>query len=214
MGEPARDFNLSLMLMTRVLVMVMLVLWMAGCKPPVYPPKPQGYYKLDTPAEHRYQVFDKAGYPYTFEYPVYAVIEQDTLFKEEHADNPYWINVIFPVLGGVMNLTYKQINAKQPLDMLVQKAYDLSFFHHDKAQYIDNTSFYNGAGVYVLTYSLGGDAASKYQFTATDSVRHFMRGALYFDVTPNADSLQPAYDFLERDIMHMLLTMRWRNPQP
>ena len=72
----------------------------------------------------------------------------------------------------------------------------------------------NGEKVYVMTYSLGGDAASKYQFTATDSVKHFVRGALYFDVTPNSDSLQPAYDFVQRDIQHMLWTMRWKNPKP
>ena len=211
---PNQQINLSLAIMYRVIILLIIIGGMASCRPPVYPPKPPGYYMIDTPLAHKYQLFDKPGYPYTFEYPVYAIASPDTAFMEEHADNPYWINISFPSLGGIMNITYKEINAKQSLAYLVERAYDLSFFHHDKAQYIDAAAMGNGANVYVTTYSLGGDAASKYQFTATDSVKHFIRGALYFDVTPNADSLQPAYDFLERDIQHMLWTMRWKTPNP
>ncbi|MCD6011708.1 MAG: gldD [Flavipsychrobacter sp.] len=196
--------------MYRIAISLVLIVFAVSCKPTVYPPKPPGYFKIDTPEKHAYRLFDKEGYPYTFEYPVYAEITPDSSFFEEKADNPYWININFPSLGGIINFTYKEINANQPLSYLVKRAYDLSFFHHDKAQYIDNMFFDNGQNVYVVTYKLGGDAASKYQFTATDSVKHFIRGALYFDVTPNADSLQPAYDFLERDVMHMMETLRWR----
>jgi hypothetical protein len=60
-------------------------------------------------------------------------------------------------------------------------------------------------------YTVGGNSASRYQFAATDSVKHFLRGALYFDVTPNADSLQPVTDFLLKDIQHMLLTLQWHD---
>ena len=179
----------------------------------MFPPKPPGYFKVDTPAEHAYRLFDKPGFPYTFEYPVYAEIAPDSAFFEEKADNPYWINIFFPSLGGVINFTYKEINAKQPLDYLVRRAYALSFFHHEKSQGVDNEYYNTPAGAYITTYQLDGDAASKFQFTATDSVRHFIRGALYFDVTPNSDSLQPAYDFLQRDITHMMMTLQWRNPR-
>ncbi len=196
------------------LLIFSFILFLFACKPTVYPPKPQGYYLIDTPAEHKYRLFEGKGYPYTFEYPVYAEVVKDTMFLEEHADNPYWVNIIIPSLGGIINLTYKEITPKEPLMDLVQRAYNLSFFHHDKAQYIDGASMNNGEKVYVMTYSLGGDAASKYQFTATDSVKNFIRGALYFDVTPNSDSLQPAYDFVQRDIQHMLWTMRWKTANP
>jgi hypothetical protein len=37
-----------------------------------------------------------------------------------------------------------------------------------------------------------------------------MRGALYFDTTPNADSLKPATDFLVQDIVHLLTTLRFK----
>src|SRR5688572_8546742 len=57
-----------------------------------YTPQPRGYFKIEFP-EKAYQKFDRPGFPYTFEYPVYAQIIQDTLFFEARPENPYWINV-------------------------------------------------------------------------------------------------------------------------
>ena len=190
----------------------LLTMAMVACRPHVFTPKPPGYFKIDTPARHEYRVFDEPGFPYTFEYPVYSDITPDTSFQDQKGGNPYWINVNFPGLGGVINITYKQITEKEPLSFLVQKAYDMSFFHHEKADYIDPTFFDNGNKVYGVIYNLGGNVASKFQFTATDSVKNFFRGAMYFDVTPNADSLKPANDFIAKDIQHMLYTLRWKTP--
>ena len=195
--------------MHRYLAAFSLLLFIASCRPTVFPPKPPGYFRIDTPAAHQYQLFDRPGFPYTFEYPVYSTIEKDTVFQNDKLDNTYWININFPSLGGVINVTYMPINAGHTLDKLVQDAYDLSFFHHTKAEYMNEKEF-SVPGKYVLLYTVGGNAASRYQFTATDSVKHFMRGALYFDVTPNADSLKPATDFLEQDIKHMLMTLQWK----
>ena len=196
----------------RQAVIFLLVMSMVACRPHLFTPKPPGYFKIETPARHEYRVFDEPGFPYTFEYPVYSNITADTSFQEQKGANPYWININFPQMGGVINITYKQITEKEPLYFLVQKSYDLSFFHKDKAEYIDPTFFDNGHHVYGVIYSLGGNVASKYQFTATDSVKNFFRGAMYFDVTPNADSLKPANDFMSKDIEHMLYTLRWKTP--
>lgn len=193
-----------------LLVVLSIFLIMAACRPPVFPPKPQGYFRIDTPAEHRYKVFEAPGYPYTFEYPANATIERDTVFMGETADNPYWINIFIPDLGGIINITYKSVDAKHPLDKLMADAWGLSFFHHDKADYINETNIPNGYGSSAVLFTVGGNSASRYQFLATDSVKHFMRGALYFDVTPNADSLQPATDFLATDIVHLLRTLKWK----
>jgi gliding motility-associated lipoprotein GldD len=195
--------------MSRYLVAFLLLLCMASCRPQVFPPKPEGYFRIDTPASHQYKLFDRPEYPYSFEYPVYSIIENDTVFQGEHADNPYWININFGKLGGVINITYKKITPAQPLTKLAEEAWGLSFFHHEKAEYMNEKEF-SMPGKSVLLYTVGGNSASRYQFTATDSVKHFIRGALYFDVTPNADSLKPATDFIEQDIKHMLMTLRFK----
>ena len=196
--------------MSRYIAIILAVLFIASCRPPVYPPKPAGYFRIDTPATHKYQLFNRQGFPYTFEYPVYGVIQNDTTFRGKNkADNPFWINIYFQSLNAVINVTYKEFSTHGQFDSLVSDAYGLSFFHHEKADYIDEKPFQTPYSTGVL-YTVGGNSASRYQFTVYDSVKHFIRGALYFDVTPNADSLKPATDFLENDIEHMLATIQWR----
>jgi gliding motility-associated lipoprotein GldD len=192
--------------MTRLITALSLLCLMAACRPEVFPPKPPGYFKIDTPAEHRYQVFDRPGFPYTFEYPVYSSTQDDTVFQGKGEHNPYWVNINVPSLGGVINITYKKIDGAASFAKLMEDSWGLSFFHH-----IDQRSGTNPNGVSVITYTIGGNTASRYQFAATDSVKNFLRGALYFDVAPNADSLKPATDFLEADISHLLETLKWKN---
>jgi gliding motility-associated lipoprotein GldD len=196
--------------MQRILIVILCLIFIGSCKPPVFPPKPPGYFRIDTPAEHRYKLFDQPGFPYTFEYPVYCVPEKDTMFTTDSVDTRYWININFPQLSAIINITYKEINTKTPLSKLVEDSYGMSFFHHEKADYIQSTDFRNPHGSSGVIYTLGGNTASRYQFTATDSTKNFIRGALYFNVTPNADSLKPASDFIERDMEHMLMTLKWR----
>jgi gliding motility-associated lipoprotein GldD len=197
--------------MIRYFKFIIFLSLITGCRPETYIPKPPGYYKLDTPAQHQYRVFDQPGFPYTFEYPVYCQVYKDTIYASKKNDETrYWVNLSFPELGGIINLTYKDITLSQPLDKLNAESFEMSFFHHEKAAYMDHTEFLNGDGTDCLIYTIGGNVATRYQFTATDTTKHFLRGALYFDVTPNADSLKPASDFIERDIEHLLLSLKWK----
>ncbi|HVY76798.1 MAG TPA: hypothetical protein VG890_18350, partial [Puia sp.] len=51
---------------------------LASCNS-VFTPKPRGYFRIDFP-KHAYQLFNQPGFPYQFEYPVYARIIRDTSF--------------------------------------------------------------------------------------------------------------------------------------
>jgi gliding motility-associated lipoprotein GldD len=197
--------------MVRYLSILFLLTAAGSCRPPVYPPKPQGYFRIDTPAVHEYKLFDRAGFPYTFEYPVYSRIQEDTLYKGEKGDHAYWINIFFPSLAGELNLTYKPITATHTYIDMVQEADAMSFEHSKRADNIEQFLFhFPNHHVSGILYTLYGNAATRYQFTATDSAKNFIRGVLYFNVTPNADSLKPATDFLLTDIRHMMETLQWR----
>jgi gliding motility-associated lipoprotein GldD len=89
-----------------------------------YIPKPRGYFKIEFP-EHKYQVFDKPGYPYKFEYPVYAEVSQDTTFFENKPENPYWINIDFPRFKGKIYVSYKTIG-EYSFDKLKDDAYKMT----------------------------------------------------------------------------------------
>jgi gliding motility-associated lipoprotein GldD len=195
--------------MLRRIALFLALVGVVGCRPEVFTPKPTGYFRIDTPASHQYRIFDQPGFPYTFEYPVYSNIAQDTEFTGNKKENPYWINIQFPGMSGVLNITYKEFSTRARFDTLINEAFGLSFLHHTKTDSIGEQYFNTGKASGVL-YTLEGNVASRYQFTATDSVKHFLRGALYFDVTPNADSLKPATDFIEKDIEHLLMTLKWR----
>ena len=173
-----------------------------------YTIKQKGYYKIDLPA-HEYKVFDKPGYPYSFEYPVYANVVQDSTFFEDQPENPYWVNIDIPSLNGRVYISYKDIKKNQ-FDKLVDDAFKLTYKHSTKATGIKDSLMRTTNGISGIFFKVGGNAATARQFFVTDSTRHFLRGALYFDATPNADSLGIVNDFLETDMKHLINTLRWK----
>jgi gliding motility-associated lipoprotein GldD len=85
----------------------------------------------------------------------------------------------------------------------------MSHYHTKRADYINEPEFHTANNVHGIYYDVGGNAASAFQFYATDSTKHFLRGALYFDTTPNVDSLKPVNQFLRADIEHLIQTLKW-----
>lgn len=169
-----------------------------------YTPKPRGYFRIDLP-EKQYVKFDTT-YPYTFEYPVYAKVVPDTRASSE----PYWINIDFPKFQGRIYISYKTV--KGNLNEYLEDARTFVVKHIPKAEAIDDTLIYRPADrVFGLIYYIrGSQAASPCQFFVTDSTSRFLRGALYFNVEPNNDSLAPVLDFIEQDIRHLINTFRWK----
>lgn len=173
-----------------------------------YNPKRRGYFKIDLP-QHRYHTFDQPGFPYTFEYPVYANVVQDSTFFDQSAENPYWINIDFPRFDAKIYISYKDIG-RNSFEKLRDDAFKMTFKHTSKASSIDQTPIQTPNGVGGIFFNVGGNAATAHQFFVTDTTRHFLRGALYFDSSPNEDSLKPVNDFLQEDMSHLINTFRWK----
>lgn len=173
-----------------------------------YVPKPRGYFKIDFP-EKKYQIFDKPGYPYTFEYPLYANVVKDSTFFGEATENPWWINIDFPQFEGRMYISYKQIG-KNKFDTLLNDAFKMTSKHSTKAASIDDSLMVTPNNIHGIFFNVGGDVATANQFFLTDSTTHFLRGALYFNATPNADSLGIVNNFLVKDMRHLINTFKWR----
>jgi len=171
-------------------------------------PKPRGYFKINLP-EKKYQVFDQPGYPYTFEYPVYARIIKDSTFFGDATENPWWINIDFPQFNGRIYVSYKEIGANK-LDKLLNDAFSLTNKHTSKASSIDDSLINTSNNIHGMFFRVGGNVATANQFFVTDSTKHFLRGALYFDATPNEDSLGVVSDFLLLDMKHIINTFKWR----
>ncbi len=172
--------------------------------------KKKGYFKIDFP-EKKYQLFDQPGYPYIFEYPVYARVIKDSTFFDDKAGD-WWINIIIPRFNGKIHISYKPIHSAGNFDSLRNDAYKMATQQHINISTGISDSLMvtpNGAGG--IYYSLGGNTATANQFFLTDTSRHFLRGALYFDATPNEDSLGIVNDFLKKDLLHLINTLKWKS---
>jgi gliding motility-associated lipoprotein GldD len=170
--------------------------------------KPKGYFKIDFP-KHQYQVFNQAGYPYSFEYPTYATITKDTSFFGEATENPWWINIEFPSLNGKVYISYKQIG-KYKLDSLLKHSFKLADAHKSKAYSNEDSLIQTPNNIHGLMFNVGGNVATNNQFFLTDSTTHFLRGAIYFEATPNEDSIMPVNKFVMQDVEHLINTFKWK----
>lgn len=192
-----------------------------------YVPRPTGYFNIKFP-QHSYELFNQPGYPFSFEYPVYAKVVKDSSFFGEAPENPWWINIDFPGFNGRIYVSYNIIGGKATYKVkgpagvyrdsvaintfanLIDGSYRLTYKHSAKASSIEDSILATSKGVNGIFFRVGGNAATANQFFLTDSVRHFLRGALYFDTTPNEDSLRPVNDFLMQDMLHLIETFEWK----
>ncbi len=179
----------------------------AACNSP-YTPRPRGYFRIDFP-RHAYQSFAPPEFPYSFEYPVYAKVIRDTSFFGDRPENPYWINIEFPQFHARIYVSYKNVEAGN-FSKLREDAYKMTYKNTYKASSIEDSLMATPLGVHGVFFSVGGNAATAKQFFVSDSVRHFLRGALYFDTAPNEDSLAPVNAFLQQDMLHLINTLRWK----
>ena len=178
---------------------------LAGCdNPPV--PKPRGYHRIELPA------FEYAPYAHpcgvSFEVPVYSKIER--IERGAPEAGICWFNCAFPRFSSKLHCTLMPVDDKAEFASLIEDAHQMVFSHEMKAAGIRTQRFdFPEHQVGGVLYNLQGPVASPIQFFATDSTAHFLRGSLYFDHTPNPDSLKPSLTHIEQDIVHLIETLAW-----
>jgi gliding motility-associated lipoprotein GldD len=188
-------------------IFIVSLLFLAACNSP-FSSKYKGYASISFPSKS-YQTFNEQGYPYTFEFPTYAQIDKNVNYFGVSKKTDSWINIHFSSLGATIYVSYSKMKPNQ-LDTLIKDAYSFANNHNSKASSIADSLFSNAHGVEGVFFHIGGDVATSYHFFITDSTTHFFRGALYFDTTPNEDSLAPVNDFLYKDLKHLVNTFRWK----
>jgi gliding motility-associated lipoprotein GldD len=176
-----------------------------SCTDNSYLPRPTGYLRIDLP-EPSYQRFDST-FPYSFDYSTIARIA----FDEVTLSDLFWMNISYPDFDAKIHLSYKDL-ATHNLYSLQEDARNFVFRHSAKAHGIrESFVILSQSRVFGLVYFIDGkEAASPFQFYVTDSLNHFVRGALYFNTRPNNDSLKPVIDFIVNDVDRMLATFNWK----
>lgn len=170
-----------------------------------YVPKPKAYPRFDLPVP-RYTLLEPT-HPYQFEYNKAARILPDTFARAE----PHWIFVNYPAFHASVQLTYKPIrNDVNRLRDFLEDSYKLAARHNIKAYAIEQRTIKLKSGLEASLIDLSGEVPSQVQFVTTDSTTHFLRGALYFNTATQNDSLQPIIQYIRKDVVHLLNTLKWR----
>jgi gliding motility-associated lipoprotein GldD len=169
-----------------------------------YMPKQRAYFRIDLP-EKKYERFNSAECPFSFEYPVYSVVSADTGKLSERC----WYNIDFTAFKGTLYLSYKPVESD--LKKYIEDSRTLSMKHISRASGLNEKEIVNPEKkIYGVYYEVKGNAASSVQFYLTDSTKHFIRGALYFFAIPNHDSIAPVQTFIEQDVKHLIESFSWK----
>ncbi len=195
-----------------------------------YTPKPQAYLRIDMP-EHSYWLVDSLcshpgdtlvfgtdtsivitgsckTFPFTFEANTCVELREKGAPKGEE-----WMDLYYPQWDGVVYLTYKHLSGRDDLRGQIDTSSRLLEKHYKLSSGVEEQGYEDPDNrVFGTVYYLKGSrVASTCQFWLTDSSRHFLRGALYLDRTPNNDSLAPVLRYMQEDIEHLVETLRWRH---
>ena len=188
----------------RGFALCLLIMSLFSCQQ-TYTPKPSTYYRIDFP-EKEYQLYDSIC-PFTFEYPVYGMV---THLIPPSSDS-CWLNIFFPRYKGTIHLTYRKID--NDFDQLIENEWDIVYKKiAQRADAVEPRLICDNPeeNIFGVMYDIGGNAASQVLFFVTDSVRHWLRGSLYFYARPNRDSLAPVVSFFREDIMLLMESVRWK----
>ena len=176
-----------------------------ACQSSVHAPRPKGYPRLLLPS-HSYRPSPDT-LPYAFEYSTHALWKRDTSWIAER----FWTEVVYPEWQASVQLTYKSLeNQRDLLEEILYDTYRLTAKHQVKAHRMEEKVLILKSGQKASLTRISGEVPSPYQFHVTDSMRHFLRGAVYLNTATKNDSLAPIIDFLYQDVLHALSTLQWK----
>lgn len=193
----------------KISCLIAFVLILVSCGDEDSVPKPKAFLRLDYP-KAIYNNKKMINMPVAFEV---SDMVRNISTKQIRSTTPtYGVNLDYNSLKATLFLTYKAIEGKKEnLEDFIKDAEKLTHEHMIKADEIPVTPFESlNKRVFGKLSEVKGNVASPTQFYATDSVNHFLTGSLYFYAKPNYDSILPAVDYLQKDIMHLMETLEWK----
>lgn len=164
-------------------------------------PKPHGYPRLELPAKG-FKVF-KSPCNFKFKKPVSADLE----YPQKDSCQ---FNLSYKSLNAKIHFSYAPVNGH--LKELIDNEYKLREKHNQFSTNVQEKVYHNNSSdVHAILFNISGtQSATPLQFFLTDSNEHFLRGALYFNTTPNNDSLAIAIDFIRNDVETIVESLNWR----
>lgn len=164
-------------------------------------PRPKGYVRIDLP-EHQFEPF--------------SVCRTQSV-KSVHAEikrkpeNKCWFNVHYPNLKADLHVTYLPV--EDNLFDLIKEVHQIKDRHNQMASYIpEKVISSTNKEANGLQFDIQGKkAATPLNFYLTDSTNHFVTASLYFNHSPNNDSIRPVINWIKEDIDVLIKKWEWVN---
>ena len=164
-------------------------------------PKPRGFPRLDLPATG--YIRWESGCHFNFKRGISTAIE---IVKNDSC----FFNISYPSINGKIHCSYLPVNNN--LKEIIDQEYKLREKHNQFSTSVQERVYHNTQKtVNALLFNISGTrAATALQFFITDSTDHFFRGTLYFNNTPNNDSLLTAIEFIRQDVDTLIESFEWK----
>ena len=181
---------------------VAILLTTISCRQDINVPKPKAYLKLDYPtAEYQYT---DTKLPFLFDKNILSSLE---VIKKNNIIEG--VNLVYKPMNASIYISYKFVDYN--LDNHIKSSLSITQQHAKIAHSVSEKEFTNNISrVYGKIFDLSGPVASQIQFYATDSINHFLSGALYFNTRPNYDSIYPATRYIQNDIIRLMESIEWK----
>lgn len=179
------------------------VLLLSACEDD-YTPKPRGFQRFDFAPVNYVAYKNECGF--SCELPDYAVVLPDFTTENKKC----WFNIYYQPYNATLHISFDKVKSINELNRLAEDARTLVYKHTIKADEIYET-YVENERLQGMIYELSGNTATNFQFYVTDSTHNYLRGALYFNVQTNIDSVTPVLNHLKQDVMHMIKTLSWLN---
>lgn len=181
-----------------------LLLCLVACAPEPRP-RPRTFPRLELPPR-AYARFADPRCPCTFEYPSVGVLKN---LKNDSCD----FDIAFPTLGTTWHVTNRRIHpGRRGPDTrtdLYEKYRRLLYHHAPKTTGILERRLRVPAGGGTF-FELSGQVPTPAQLFISDSTRHALIVASYFNTAQKNDSLAPVIQYLKHDLHHLAQTLRWQ----
>ena len=190
--------------MRNYICVIFIVLF--GCEN-YFLPKQSAYLRLDYP-KPEYKLINDKDFPFFFEANTRLSEISDIDINLRSID--FIIN--YNQLNAQINFQYKSVNSSEKLNAYILDLKTAIETHSMMANSVKIKDYsLKEKNIFGRIFDLSGNVASPYQFYLTDSINNIISGLVYFNIKPNYDSILPAINYIENDIIHLIESFDWKN---
>jgi gliding motility-associated lipoprotein GldD len=195
----------------RIILLTLIAFGLVSCNDEAAKtPKPRMYPKVNYPIAYENAKFDTSFCNFTFRYPAYGKIVQDSFFYQDKPLHPCWFDINIPDLNASLHCSYYKVTKDKNLSSLINDAFNIAGKHNIKANFRKETIIQNSYGVKGILFDIEGPVATPLQFYLTDEKNHFFRASLYFNSKVNPDSTAPVLKFIRPKVEELISSFQWK----